>query len=229
MTRRPGAAALLAATLALVVAACPPRELAIVITPAGVDTVLEACEPSLCAGRDAAACVGVDGCAWSAETSECRRASECGTPGRPSLTPGAETSAMYILVRTSQVKVKSRSPCFSISGCEAGPNLSTCVAAVLNERNIGALADGLTFDDFEEETDGTLALAIFQSDEPKRCRAEHLVACAGLAPTFKSDDYDITCASCQGGPLASVGRDTGPCPHTPDTCFFDFCAKHLDR
>jgi hypothetical protein len=99
----------------------------------------------------------------------------------------------------------------------------------LNQQLDGAIPNGLGFDGLRAPEEAELLLAFYQPINPTAgdipCADANLIACAGLAPPLGGGDFDITCASCQGGPRASPGRDNTPCPNpNPDRmCFLQAC------
>ncbi len=106
-----------------------------------------------------------------------------------------------------------------------------CIRDTIAQAVQAAIGSGMTFSGFTN-TDNVALIAAFFTKEggetpcdggvlvnPSDCVPGHLTAVAGLGAPSGANTYDITCASCQGGPHESFGNDNAPCPVTTDSCF----------
>ncbi len=249
--RRALAAAVIAVGLGAAGIACPARELEVQITADGANTMIFACEGF----REACAALG--SCKHNPLLCElkdgaCVLRNVCQVPDGPEWAPD-ETMGMQMLLLQAGANglvMRKKSPCVplnvrpclpaDVTGCpNAAADQTKCATDALTLAVQSALGGGLTFAGFKSLDDVILAAAFFHQpgDEascdpsvlvgPDDCSAENLVAAAGLAAPAGSPTYDITCASCQGGPHTSLGRDNEPCPVTKDACFLQQIADLL--
>jgi hypothetical protein len=207
---------------ALAAAGCPDRQATLSITQDGILVLGTACKP----------------CAPRAEEGGIEPACACILPNHPP--PELERRPMQarlFLVTPSDEKVRDASKCMTLLPCaDAGrpTEAASCLAASVNQQLDGALPQGLTFDDLQNPDEVQLIMAFYQAVDSANvasCNRADLVACAGLAPPLGGGNYDISCASCQGGPKSAPGPDNGPCPRPnprPDAgrlsgCFLENC------
>jgi hypothetical protein len=201
---------------ALVVAGCPPHEARLSITNDGIQTLITACRP--CARTP-------DG---GIET-----ACACAINGRPPpaiLNRGVQ--ARLFLVTPSDQIVRDASKCMTLLPCGDGGRPADCFAESLNQQLDGAIPRGLGYDGLENPDDVQLMLAFYEPLEPSSiasCERGDLVACAGMAPPLGGGNYDISCASCQGGVRNAPGPDNGPCPKPKTSCFLEECEATLAK
>jgi hypothetical protein len=142
------------------------------------------------------------------------------------------TEARLFLVTPSDGRVQDASKCMTLHFCtDAGRSGSSseCMADDLNQQLDGAMPHGLGFDGLKNPEEVQLILAFYQPQESSTeaaCHRADLFACAGLAPPLGGGNYDITCASCQGGSRTAAGPDNGPCPRDQsqrNSCFLQRC------
>lgn len=253
MIRRGLAAALLTLLLGLSGVACPSRDLGVQITDDGVGTVVLACESfgNACAGL---ACARNR---FLCDQVTCKLRNACELPGNPEWEPTKVMGVQLLLtVATPEgMTLKRKSKCHPLNlrpcvhdpaglvGCPGAPADSTaCVTRATAAVIADALGqNGLTFDGFDSTDEVLLTVAIFQKRSGESscddsasltlseddCAVDTLVAAAGLAAPLGASVYDITCASCQGGPHGSLGRDNGACPASGEGCFLVRTAKLL--
>jgi hypothetical protein len=202
--------------LALAVAGCPARETTLSISSQGVLTLITACRP--CARVDDA---GIEpSCA-------------CFVGGHPP--PEIERrvlQARLFLVTPNNNVIRDASKCMTLLPCGDAGRPPNCLADSLNQQLDGAIPHGLGFDGLENPDAVQLVLAFYESVEStsaSSCDRTDLVACAGLAPPLGGGNYDISCASCQGGPKNAPGPDNGPCPKPRNSCFLQACADILEK
>jgi hypothetical protein len=105
-----------------------------------------------------------------------------------------------------------------------------CVRDTLAQTVERAMGSG-TISSFSNPDSVTLVAAFYQASgtiapcnggvlvNPTDCAPANLSAVAGLSAPAGGTTYDITCASCQGGPHESYGPDNAPCPITTNSCF----------
>jgi hypothetical protein len=177
--------------------ACPAREIRVEVTARGVERLVRSCE-----GASVQACG--EGCCTSVPS---------GSPDHAPPDRTSYTEARLFLVSLDG-SVKDASLCMDVSPCvSADPAADLeCTAKKLNQQLVGAMPEGLTFDDLEDAADARLFLAIYQPPPGARpCDPAELVLCAGFAETIGEEVYDIACASCQGGET-QAGEFNTACP-----------------
>lgn len=214
--------------------ACPAKDLDVVITQGGVVFLGFACsQAASCAGKLHAGCLKSAACAW--DGSACR--GKCRIPGNPDWSFDGHQDLQVLLFSSNPARFRRASECVALAPCPAD-DLVACTEKSLNVAVTAALSAGaeLTFDGFQDPSDGLIALAIFQrpdgadSAAPPSCAPERLVACAGLDVPLNETRLDLECASCQDGPRTAVGESTRPCPaNLLDTreCFLRTCFAAL--
>ncbi|HEY3593350.1 MAG TPA: hypothetical protein VGL13_05735 [Polyangiaceae bacterium] len=135
--------------------------------------------------------------------------------------------ARLFLVTPGDGVVRDSSKCMSIPPCFDARYHNSCLADALNQQLDGAIPDGLGFNGLDDPSHMQLVLAMFQPSDPNGpngpCDPVNLVACAGFAQPLGGGDFDISCASCQGGTKSPQGRDNTPCSATRG-CFLNACA-----
>jgi hypothetical protein len=198
--------------VAIVASGCPDRQSTLSISSNGVVTLRQAC-------RDA--CTHID-------DGGIEPSCACDIVGRhPPDLEHHTTQARLFLITPSDNKVRDSSKCMTLLPCADAGKPVDCLAESLNQQLDGALPNGLSFDGLENPDDVQLVLAFYQSLDAASvapCSRTDLVACAGLAPPLGGGNYDITCASCEGGPKGAPGPDNGPCPRPKDGgCFLNAC------
>jgi hypothetical protein len=162
----------------------------------------------------------------------------CALSNRPP--PDLENRAIQaklFLVTPADDSIRDTSKCMTLLPCADGGRLVNCLAENLNQQLDGALPQGLGFDGLSNPDDVQLVLAFYQPIDAatvSSCNRADLVACAGLAPPLGGGNYDISCASCQGGPKNAPGPDNGPCPKPKSTsgksyCFLEACNDILAK
>jgi hypothetical protein len=199
---------------ALVIAGCPPRDTTLMISPGGVLTLSNACKPC---GRT--------------EDGGIEPACACtiGTREPPDLDRRALQARLFLITPADQM-VRDSSKCMTLLPCQDAGPATDCLAERLNQQLDGALPQGLGFDGLQNPDDVQLVLAFYQPldlSSVSSCNRADLVACAGLAPPLGGGTYDISCASCQGGPKSVAGADNEPCPRPKNSCFLDACNSVL--
>jgi len=251
--RRALAALLVAGALGAAGVACPSRDLPVLVTADGVNTVIFACESF----RDA--CKGLQACARNPLLCEagpdgCTLRDVCKLPGGPEWTPAQVMGVELLLLEAAPggLALRKKSPCVPLNvrpcirdptgvfGCADGAADPTpCFTAALATAVDSALGAGLTFSGFDKPDDVVLAAAFFRKPgnetscdsavlvSPDDCAVENLVAAAGLASPVGSATFDVTCASCESGPHSSLGRDNEACPVTDKKCFLQQVADVL--
>jgi hypothetical protein len=233
--------------------ACPARALDVNITANGVNTLVFGCESF----RDA--CATLKACRHNVllcDQSTCELRQECALPNGAEWTPW-QTMGMRMLLLApsgSDLNLKTRTACVPLNlkpcildkagliGCPDAPaDAGACAEDVFREAAQAALGSGLTFDGFSSPDDALLVAALYRKPgmesscdpsvlvAPDDCATENLVAVAGLAAPLGGGTYDITCASCQGGPRTSLGPNTGACPVSANACFLQRIAALLDQ
>jgi hypothetical protein len=214
--RRFAAAAPVFLFAALAAAGCPDRQATLVITSDAIVTLRQACHP----------------CAPRVEDGGIEPACACFLTSRPSPELERRTSqARLFLITPSDGKVRDTSKCMTLFPCADAGRPDNCLAENINQQLDGALPQGLGFDGLQNPDDVQLVMAFYQAVDASSltsCSRADLVACAGLAPPLGGGNYDITCASCQGGAKNAPGPDNGPCPKG-DGCFLQDCDAVLMR
>lgn len=214
--------------------ACPAKDLDIVISTRGVAFLGVACSQAQnCLGKQQLACAKNQACFWSG--SVC--VGKCRIPGNHTLTADGLHDLQVLLFSSNPARFRKPSACVALARCEAG-DVDGCQEKSLNDgitRALGAGSD-LTFDGFEDTSDGFAALAIFErpagsdASEPPSCAPELLTACAGLDVPLNETKLDIECASCQDGQRSAFGESTRPCPAnllSARDCFLRTCYTAL--
>jgi hypothetical protein len=214
---RPSVARRIAAALpaflvvAIAAAGCPPREATLSITSSGIVTLESACRPC-----------GVDpSCACAVDNRS------------PPDLERRTIQARLFLITPSNETIRDASKCMTLPPCSDAGSPVNCLAESLNQQLDGALPQGLGFDGLENPDEVQLVLAFYQpldTTSIAACNRADLVACAGLAQPLGGGNYDITCASCQGGPKNAPGPNNGPCPRLRGfSCFLQECNAILTR
>jgi hypothetical protein len=210
------------AGLSWALAGCPPRDTTIRISARGVSYLTQSC---------ACAKDGADAGTSDASLPD----TACGCEVGDHIVPekGAPLQARLYVATVSDFRIRDGSKCMTLSPCGRGglANAPTaCLAKTLNQALDGALPNGLTFDGLKSPVDVLLFMGIYQPDpdstDAESCSLGRLVACAGLSEPLGGGDFDISCASCQGGGRGAAGRDNGPCPRDPrdkTSCFLQTC------
>ena len=196
--------------------ACPTKDLVIAITTPGVAFLVIACsQDASCAGKGDFACGKERGCLWSG--TECH--GNCQIPGNPAPVSGGFRDLQVLLFSSNPARFRKASKCVAVERCTS-EDVVGCFARSLNDAVTRSLSQDpeLTFDGFQDPSDGSAAVAIFQrpegsdgTEEPS-CAPPRLVSCAGLDVPLDESKLDIECASCQLGFRTSVGENTRPCP-----------------
>jgi hypothetical protein len=215
-------ACLLALLSAGTLPACSPRDTTIKITARGASYLTQSCA---CTKR-------VDAGAPDAGSAD----SACGCEVGDGVIPerGTEVQARLFVATPGDLRLRDSSKCMTLARCGRGglpAATGACLSEALNQQLDGALPNGLTFDGLKSPDDVLLFLAVYQvgtdpAIEEESCDLHHLVACAGLSAPLGGGDFDISCASCQGGGRGAAGRDNGPCPRDPKdkaSCFLQTC------
>jgi len=139
---------------------------------------------------------------------------------------GRAFEARLFLVLPSDGTIRDASKCMSIAACPDSRSHQVCLAEALNQQLDGAIPSGLGFDGLHDPGQVQLLLAIYQAADPAvadvTCGEANLVACAGFAEPLGGGNFDISCASCQGGSKTPAGRDNTPCS-APRGCFLRTC------
>jgi hypothetical protein len=235
-------AAVLTALLGAVGPACPSRDLEVQITNQGADTLVLACESF----RDACAPAACHKNHFLCDQISCQLRDACELVGNPTWSPEQSMGMMLLLLQTSPavVTVANASPCVPLNlrpcifdplgkvGCDAPVTDTTaCITAQISTAVTSALGSGFTFSGFTNTEDVSLVAAFYHKPgneascdpsvlvNPNDCATANLMAVAGLGQTSGGTTYDITCASCQGGPHGSTGQNNEPCPVSTDACF----------
>lgn len=196
--------------------ACPAREIRVEVTARGVERLLRSCEGA-----------SVQDCGQG-----CCRSAPSGSPDHAPPDRTSYTEARLFLVSLDG-SVKDASLCMDISPCTSGDLEADleCTAKKINQQLVGAMPEGLTFDDLEDPADARLFLAIYQPPPGATpCDPAELVLCAGFAETIGEEVYDIACASCQGGKTQAAQFNTA-CPTEGNgmmtRCFLRTCEELL--
>jgi hypothetical protein len=202
--------ALLTASLAALVsfaAGCPAREVGVLLSPSGIGYLASACAPQ--------------------SSDICLASNHAGLDFA-----GRSFEARLFLLTPSDGVAKDASKCMTVPPCFDPRVHNSCLADALNQQLDGAIPNGLGFDGLRHPEDVRLILAFYQPTDPSdtdaACAEVNLVACAGLAPQAGGGNFDISCASCQGGANAPEGRDNTPCP-TGTGCFLLACDELLRK
>jgi hypothetical protein len=204
--------------VAIAAVGCPPHEATLSITADGVATLVKACQP--CAPANDAGIEPLCACTL-------------GIREPPDLVR-RNMQARLFLVTPSNQNVRDTSKCMTLAPCADAGRPAPCLAESLNQQLDGAMPQGLGFDGLENPDEVQLVLAFYQPPDAASvasCSRADLVACAGLRPPLGGGNYDITCASCQGGPKNAPGPDNGPCPKPrgSTTCFLQECNDILAK
>jgi hypothetical protein len=121
-----------------------------------------------------------------------------------------------------------------VSACIAEPDpdaQNVCLQDVLNAALDASMRDGLTYDDLEDASEATLLATLHQPFDGT-CTFDALQACIAFEVPLDSDDYDIGCAICAGGPRGGVGCTVqercpfGRCVNQGE-CALEICAAVL--
>lgn len=198
--------------------ACPTKDLEIAITKPGVAFLVIACsQDASCAGKTHLACTKEQACLWTG--TECLGNRRCQIPGNPAPVSGGFRDLQVLLFSSNPAGLRKSSRCVAVERCTE-EDVIGCLARSLNDAVTRSLGQGpdLTFDGFQDPSEGFAAVAIFQrsegsdgTEEPS-CAPPRLVSCAGLDVPLDESKLDIQCASCQFGLRTSVGENTRPCP-----------------
>jgi hypothetical protein len=228
--------------LALSAMGCPSRETDIRISPKGISWLTTACMP----------------CGSPVPIPPSRTDHDGSRPPPPGFPPLQDpvcacalpdhyppgpfgrsvTEARLFLVTPGDNRIQDASKCMTLHPCGDGGRLGSshdCMSSDLNQQLDGAMPRGLGFDGLKNPEDTHLILALYQPTESSTegtCSRTNLFACAGLAPPLGGGNYDITCASCQGGSRTAAGPDNGPCPRDQaqrGSCFLQQCDALLEQ
>jgi hypothetical protein len=208
-------------------AGCPMRDLGVSITAAGAQDVPTACT-STCRHDDDAGTAFPFGRGTVFDTT-----CACEIQGNPWPDWTRELQARLFVVSPSEnFAVKDASLCMSILPCgEGGISRSgKCIAERINQQLDGAMPKGVTSDGLRSADDVMLVIGLYQAGPGSDvgCGVDTLFACAGMSTPLGGGNYDISCASCQGGSRTPTGADTGPCPRLGnDKCFLQSCYGFL--
>jgi hypothetical protein len=236
---------------------CPAKDLSLEVTDTGMAVLAVACrnfDKACGLITDRLACRADLTCRWDPNARACRLVDNCDGAGGSSEAPSKLRAVQVLLVGQNPGKIRAMSRCVPLlpsldPACAESLEILdkqriTCAAGAMNRAIGNAMRAGLTYDGFEDPSDAFPVLAVYNLSElPSACAegldkvgcakadlacpVEDLLGCAGLAVPINSEKYDVTCASCQGGPRFSVGYDTGPCPPVDGQCFFNGCAKAI--
>jgi hypothetical protein len=184
-----------------------------------------------CPAREVGIMLSDDGAGWLTKACAVSATDECLISERaPPDLQGSPFEAQLFLVTPGDGIVRDSSKCMTISPCFDPRFHNSCVADALNQQLDGAIPTGLGFDGLRDPNQVQLILAIYQPVDlgaaGEACAQSNLVACAGLAQPLGGGNFDISCASCQGGPNVPGGRDNTPCSSTRG-CFLRACAALL--
>lgn len=196
-------------------------------------------------------------CTWDDESKTCRPENRCGRADGSSAAGVKLLAIRVLLVGQNPLELRARSRCVPLlkAGDAACAPLSlkdraaeraACAATAMNEAIDNAIRGGLTYDGFEDQSDAFPVMALYRLSKlpdacgeglgkaacaraDLECPVDDLVACAGLAVPVNRDTFDLTCASCEGGPRFSIGSDTGPCPRAGAECFLNGCEAALRK
>jgi hypothetical protein len=237
-----GAAALVVAAVGGSIPACPVSDLDVEITPAGLLSVVTACEGFRHVCDDDSSCDPI----FCERQGGCHLRDPCTIPGMQPWHPAATKAVQFILFSTDPLKRRDQSPCICLDATklscpDAGVDAGTleCTTAGLNDLLRSKIPAGLSFSGFTDPDTALLAMAFFQApgvdvlcssmpnDGADLCVEANMVACAGLAQPIGGKSFNVTCASCQGGIHQPIGNDTGPCLTHRDECFLQTCAGAL--
>lgn len=163
---------------------CEPESLSVRVSRSGAQRVLQSCEPA------------ADACATHAELNP--------------LTNVLDGTTLEVALVTSSGEIKQRSSCVRTALSPQPTELAT----LLNDALDRAIPGGITFTDFEKESDATLVALLYASDaDTVSCDADRLVGCAtfGLVAAGSSS-YDVQCSACAGGARTGSGcQAAGEC------------------
>lgn len=163
---------------------CEPESLSVRVTRSGAQRVLQSCEPA------------ADACSTHAELNP--------------LSNALDGTTLEVALVTSRGEIKQRSGCVR-TALSLQP---TELATLLNDALDRAIPEGITFTDFEKESDATLVALLYAADaDTVSCDADRLVGCAtfGLVAAGSSS-YDIQCSACAGGARTGSGcQASGEC------------------
>ena len=168
---------------------CEAESLSVRVTRSGAQRVLASCEP---------------------DPTACKTHAELNP-----LTHALEGTSREVALVTRSGEVKQRSSCVRT----ALSSQPTELATLLNDALDRAIPDGITFTDFEKESDATLvALLYVTSADSVTCEPDDLVGCStfGLVAAGSSS-YDIQCSACAGGSRTGSGCQAN------DQCVFGVC------
>jgi hypothetical protein len=200
--------------VAIAGAGCPPRETTLSITAAGVATLVTACQA--CARTEDGGVEPICACS-------------IGSRPPPDLERRTMQARLFLITPADQ-SVRDASKCMTLAPCGDAGRPRNCLADSLNQQLDGAMPQGLGFDGLDNPDDVQLVLAFYQPPDATNvapCSRADLVACAGLRPPLGGGNYDISCASCEGGPKNAPGPDNGPCPKSKRACFLQACNEIL--
>ncbi|MCA9642913.1 MAG: hypothetical protein KC492_19585 [Myxococcales bacterium] len=168
---------------------CEAESLSVRVTRSGALRVLASCEP---------------------DPNACKTHAELNP-----LTHALEGTALDVALVTSSGEVKQRSACVRT----ALSSQPTELATLLNDALDRAMPDGITFTDFEKESDATLVAVLYATGaDDVTCQADNLIGCStfGLVAAGSSS-YDIQCSACAGGTRSGAGCQAN------SQCVFGVC------
>jgi hypothetical protein len=222
--------------------ACPAKDLKIEITDTGMGVFTVACLNlgKVCSSiMNPIDCSDNLTCTWDDKNKTCRPEIRVLLVGQNPLELRARSRCVPLLQAPDPA-------CAPLALKDRPADRAACGATSLNQAVDNAIRGGLTYDGFEDQSDAFPVIALYRLTElPESCgeglgkvacaRADldcpvdDLLACAGLAVPVNRDTFDLTCASCEGGPRFSIGSDTGPCPRAGEECFLNGCEAALRK
>jgi hypothetical protein len=196
-------------------------------------------------------------CTWDEASKTCRPENRCGRADGSGVAGFKLLAIRVLLVGQNPLELRARSRCVPVlkvddPACaplavkDRPADRVTCSARAMNQAIDNAIHGGLTYDGFEDQSDAFPVIALYRLSELPdacgeglgkagcaranlECPADDILACAGLAVPVNQDTFDLTCASCEGGPRFSIGSDTGPCPRAGTECFLNGCEAALRK
>jgi hypothetical protein len=215
-------AALCAWTLvlgALGLVGCPAKEVLIRITDQGIGYLIRSCTTPCASGCCDAAAGAVPSQADQVQLQLVL------------VTAGGGDSSGPATVRARSSCMQLRLGCDFTGGTGSGAALADCLAVQLNDLITQGIPDGLGFDGLGDLSEVAVILSFHSvpasAVSPERqCLASDLFACAGLTERF-DQSYDITCASCTGGPPQNDPTSSNAVAPCIGKCFVENCQQLL--
>lgn len=146
------------------------------------------------------------------------------------VTRALDGTSLELALVTSDGEVKKRSSCVRT----ALSSQPTELATLLNDALDRAMPEGITFTDFEQESDATLVALLYATAADRvSCDADQLVGCStfGLVAAGSSS-YDVQCSACAGGTRTGSGcQASGECVFgvCDFQCALDICLSIAER